>query len=90
MNWISNLWGKNKFLFFILIPVIILVFFKEVIIEMLIGSAKKMVTETKQKDADLRVELEGLKNKANNEKKEADKIDDKINNVDDDPDWHKK
>lgn len=90
-NWIKNLWNNNKILFFVLLPLVLIVFFRDLIMELLIGSVRKEVRETKDKDAKLKAEQDAANKEAERLKAEADKIDKDIENgKDPDKDWHKK
>jgi len=90
-SWIKNLWEKNKIIFFILLPLVLLVFFKDFILELLIGSARKMANKAKEKDSSLKAEEDKLNNDAEKHKTEADRLNDEIENgKDPDEDWHKK
>ena len=75
---IKNLWQNNKILFFLLLPLILVVVFKDVIIEVLLGSARKMSNEAKDKDADLKAKQDEANAKANQLKAEADALGKKV------------
>lgn len=88
-KWLKGLWNNNKILFFILIPLVILVFFKDLILDLLIGNARKVANEAKKKDEELKNEEDKINNEANRIKTEADRIEDDINKTEVDEDWHK-
>jgi len=93
MQWVENLWKNHKVWFFLLIPLVLIIFFKDLIFSLLVGSARKVVKETKEKDKPLQTEANKLNNEANKLKTEADSIGDNIENRDgsDVPlDWHRK
>jgi hypothetical protein len=88
-KWIKDLWNNNKLLFFILIPIVILVFFNDIIMQLIASGARKEVNKTKSKDDQLKTELKELDEKANMHKKNADNIRDERDNVEVDEDWYK-
>ena len=79
--------------FFLLIPLVLIVFFKDLIFSLLVGSARKVTEEAREKDKPLEAEANKLNEEANKLKTEADSIG---NNIDDrkendiSVDWHKK
>lgn len=85
---ISEVWSKNKILFFIIIPLIILVKFRDILIQLIVSSAKRLMKETREKDAQLRNEANAANQQANDLVKKADAADDNKPPVDED--WHKK
>jgi cell division protein FtsL len=91
-QWITNLWQKNKIVFFLLIPIILLVVFKNVIFAFLARSVKNEVKDAVKKDDELKKEQESLVNESEKQKASADAIENQIKNnaesVSDD--WHKK
>lgn len=87
---IKKLWENNKFLFFVLLPIVLLVFFKDLIFEYLVGSAREKVRETEKKDQELKQKADAANAKADKLKEEADKLGQDAENVKGDADWHKK
>lgn len=51
---IKNLWNNNKIVFFLLIPLIALWYFRNVIIDLLVSSGNKVVTDTTKKSDELK------------------------------------
>ena len=91
MEWAINLWQKNKVLFFIAIPVILLFVFKDVIIAVLASGAREMSEKARKEDAKLKAEADKLNNEANKLKDDAKRIGDNIGsrtNDDIPDDWH--
>lgn len=88
-NWIKKLWKDNKLLFFLLFPLGLIIFFRDLIIEVLIGSARKTAEKAKETDGKLKEEQERLNMSANKNKKEADELKGELNN-DVKSDWNKK
>lgn len=84
----SNLWSKNKILFFLIIPLIILAIFRDVLIQLLVSSSKKILTETKAKDEDLKGQANSLNSQANQLIDDANKKSENKPTVDED--WYKK
>lgn len=87
-SWIKGLWAKNKIFFILLLPVIILAIFKDILMEYLIGSARKMTREAREKDGKLKSDLDKINAKADEMKRQADELGKE--DPEDDPDWHKK
>lgn len=85
-QWITNLWTKNKILFFILIPVILIFVFKNLIMEYLVGSLRKRVEEAKKQDAKLEKDFDKINDQADKLREEANQNP----TIPDDEDWHKK
>lgn len=71
-EWIVNLYKNNKIVFFLLIPIVLLVVFRNVVIDLLVGSAHKVADEAKKKDDVLKADetkandaADALRNQAN-------------------------
>lgn len=90
MSWAKDLWSKNKLLFCLLIPLILLVVFKDLIMDYLIGSSRKLVNKTKEEDQKLKAESDKAQQEANDLKESADNKEEQINNLPEDEDWHKR
>lgn len=88
-QYIKGLWSKNKFFFFLLLPVLALYLLRDVIFGMIIGDARKVAKEAKKKDDKLQNEQQAAEQAANQAKSEADEIGKEADNVDADEDWHK-
>lgn len=90
---IKNLWNNNKLLFFLLLPIILIFVFRDLVISILIGSARKTAEEAKREDAN-------LQSQANQADRDADKLKGQVDNLEDDikkrnendigEDWNKK
>ena len=88
---LKSLWEKNKLLFIIGLPLILIVVLKDFILELLVGSARKMANEARDKDAELKAKQDKLNLEAEKHKAKADAAAEKANNTDDvDENWHKK
>lgn len=85
---ISTLWDNHK-VFLLIFGLGILIFkFREVIIDLLVSSARKTVNEAKEKDSALKAEQDQANDQANQLRKEADALAKEKPEVDED--WHKK
>lgn len=89
-DYFKNLWKNNKILFILLIPAIILYFLRDIIIDLLISSSRKISKEARKRDDKLRAEQDRLDDAADAKRKESDKKEEKIKNLPDDEDWHKR
>ena len=94
---IKNLWNNNRLLFWILFPliaIVVLVFtFRDLILALLIGSARKTSEEAKKQDQTLQNQINEQEKQAALEQQKADdaqkRIDDrKDSDISDD--WYKK
>ena len=83
----SQLWEKHKLFLFIFGLLIVLVKFREVIIDILISSARAKFEDAKQKDANLAGQQNAANNKANQLIDNANKMDQNKPEVKED--WHK-
>ena len=93
MDWTVSLWNKNKWLFFLFIPVVLIILFKDVILAVLQGQIHALVETAKKKDAELKAEANKMNNEANKLKADAGrdgKEIDNLNNSDIPNDWHKR
>lgn len=89
-SWIEKLWNNNKIFFFLLLPIILIVLFKDLLLDLVIGSARKILNDAKKKDEGLRSEQEWAEAIANEKKKQADELGKQAENVDEDENWHKR
>lgn len=89
-SFISNLWKNNKFLFFILIPLVIIWFFKDILLKLIVGVANKELDSTKEKNSNLKQEQDKMNDTANLHRANADKLEQDINNISENEEWHKK
>lgn len=85
---LKEVWNKNKILFFIIIPLLIIAKFRDVIIQILVASGKKLMEQARKQDGQLRQEANDANNKANSLINQADGRDDNKPPVGED--WHKK
>ena len=84
----STLWEKHKIFLIIFGLLIVIVKFREVIMDFLIASARAAFNNAKEKDADLANRQNDANNRANQIIDNAEKLDDTRPNIDED--WHKK
>lgn len=93
MDWAIQLWNKNKLMFFIWIPVILIFVFKDVIMALVVKKAVDTVNHAEKTDEKLRQEQQELKAKADAAKAKADEIKahrETRTEEDVDNDWYKK
>ena len=91
-QWIKNLWNNNKIVFFLLIPVVLLVLFKNVIFAFLANSVKGEVKDAIKKDDELKSTQDNLVKESEKQKPLADAKEEEIKNNDAETasaDWHK-
>lgn len=50
---VKNWWINNKLMFFIALPLILMFFFRDILLAVLVGSARKTAADAKVEDADL-------------------------------------
>lgn len=94
---LKSLWANNRVLFFILLPliiVVVLVFtFRDLVLALLIGSARKVSDEAKKQDDQLKTQADTAKSQSDVAKAQADQIDKTIQDRkegDISEDWNKK
>jgi hypothetical protein len=85
---LKEVWEKNKLFILILIPLLILAKFRDLVIDILVSSSKKLMEKTKKADAQLKQEQDSANNAANKIISDADKLSE--NKPDVDEDWYKK
>jgi hypothetical protein len=85
---LKEVWEKNKLLILIIIPLLLLAKFRDVIIDILVSSSKKLVDKTEKKDVALKKEQDRANDEANRIIAEADRKSENKPEVDED--WHKK
>lgn len=85
---LKEIWNKNKLLILIIVPLILLAKFRDILIDLIVASGKRLMDKTKAEDAKLKQEQDEANNKANQIIANADKKDDDKPPVDDD--WYKK
>jgi hypothetical protein len=89
-QWIKDKWESNKLVFFLLLPILLIILFKDLIMEILIGTARKQTEATKAKDEKLKDQFDTINDEANALKKESDNVGKQSENIPDDEDWNKK
>lgn len=70
---IKDLWNNNKIVFFLLIPLILLWFFRNIIIGLLVDSGNKIVGDATQKSNELKSQQDVANAKADQIIADADK-----------------
>lgn len=91
-QWIKNLWNKNKIIFFLLIPVVLLVVFKDLVFSFLASQVRKDIKDTVNKDDELKSKQDDLVKESEKQKALADAKEEEIKNreaSDISEDWHK-
>jgi hypothetical protein len=91
-QWLENLYKKNKIIFFLLIPLVILVIFKNLIFSFLARSVKGEVKNAIKKDDELKSTQDNLVKESEKHKALADAKKEEIKNNDAasvSEDWHK-
>lgn len=86
-------WLKDKIVWIGLAIVAVVIFFKDAIFAMLIGSARKISNKARKKDEQLKSEADAHNAEANKLKSEADKLGEDIDDRTTDDvseDWHKR
>ncbi len=89
-QWIKDLWNKNKLVFILLLPIVLIVFFKDLIFSYLVKSSNDKVDKTKAKDEELKQKAKAANEQADKAKQEADKLEKEIKDIEGDEDWHRK
>ena len=90
---LNSLWEKNKFLFVLLLPVVLLLFFKDALLALLINSIRRTSNGSKIADEKLKSDSNQLDSDADRTKAEADSLEKKIKDRTTDDvseDWHLK
>lgn len=93
MEWLLNLWNKSKVLFFILLPLIIIVFIIKIFLSNNYDDAIEDVNNAQDKDNQLAQDQASANASANVHKENADKIENKIEDnkeSEGDSNWHLK
>ena len=86
-QWAKDLWEKNKIVFFLLIPVILLIYFRSFFINLLLSDSRKIATEADQKDNQLSKEETQANSQSNQIIADANKLSDNKPPVTED--WNK-
>lgn len=85
---LKDLWEKNKLFFLILIPIIVLIKFRDVFINLLVKGAKREVDQTQQQDATLAKKEDQANAQANQLVQDANQLGENKPTVDEN--WYKK
>jgi hypothetical protein len=85
---LKEVWEKNKLLVLIIVPLLLLAKFRDVIIDILVSSSKKLVDNTEKKDVVLKREQDRANDEADRLIADADRKSENKPEVDED--WHKK
>lgn len=85
---IKALWAKNKLLFILLLIPIVLVFFGDSIIQLLVRNSGRIFKDAQETDSQLRSDQTAANTQANDLVHKADSADDNKPSVDED--WYKK
>jgi len=83
-------WIKNNAVLVGMIVLGILIFFRDVLFSLVLGSARKTVRETREKAREHKEAADKAKAASDSHKAESDKLEDEIANIKVDEDWHKK
>lgn len=86
-SWIKDLWNKNKVLFFLLIPLVLLAFFRSTIIGLLIKDSRKIEADTENKNSALLKQETEANSKANQLVEDSKALSENKPKVDED--WYK-
>jgi uncharacterized protein YlxW (UPF0749 family) len=90
---ILALWNKNKIFFFLLLPILLLILFRNVVFDILVGISRKTMENARKEDAKLKEIADTAKEQSQDLEEKAKEIQDTINNrtTNDIPeDWYKK
>ena len=87
-KWVADLWVNHRWKFFILLPIVLLVVFKDVIMAFIVESGIKEVKQTEQADQKIKEVIKEKEIKAAEHEAKAEAIKDSPVSVD--RDWHKK
>jgi hypothetical protein len=93
MEWLTSLWEKNRILFWILLPLVILAFVVKLFLDSNYEGAIDDVNTVQQNDNELGKEQANTNSAADVHKENADRIEGKINlnnNSEGDEKWHLK
>lgn len=88
-EWLKKLWENNKILFVLLLPLVLILLFKDLLLELLVGSVRVKTKQTAEEDKKLKSEQDAINDAANKLKSEADELGKKAEKVDEREDWNK-
>jgi hypothetical protein len=89
-SFFSNLWNKNRVLFFILIPLVILWVLKDILLKSIVFLGNREFKKAVEKDKEIKSEQDRLNNQANDHKANSDRLEKEIEKISEDEEWHKK
>lgn len=82
-------WLKNNFIWIISALGVVILFFRDLLLEYLIGSAKRISNKAKVNDEQLKVEIKSAEEMAEEERKKAEEAKKEAETIKVDSDWHK-
>jgi peptidoglycan hydrolase CwlO-like protein len=92
MSFISNLWNNKRWLFWLLLPVVILWFCKDLVLKFLHFKFDKDLQDAKKEDEKLNKEIRDIEKDASKKEGQIEEIENKVKDReshDVDLDWHK-
>lgn len=94
-EWLKNIYSKNKFLFWVVIPFVgiflLLTMGRNLISKLIVNVSNEEFSDSKIADATLKEKESSAKNAASEREKASEAIDGQIKNIQkDDEDWNKK
>lgn len=93
MEFALKLWNEKRWLFWLILPLVLLWIFKDLIFQYLISSAKTTVDKAEKKDEELQNKSNKADREASNAEAKAEAIEERIKERDESDislDWHKK
>jgi hypothetical protein len=92
--WLKDLYSKNRIVFWIVFalvfPAIVLFFFRDLILKLIVGKANDELHSAQVSDAKLEEKQSSATREGSEHKAEADKIEEQVKNLSGDEDWNKK
>jgi hypothetical protein len=93
-QWLKDLYSKNRFLFWVVIPfcaLFILFFgFKDLILKIIVDKSNEELSDAKVKDASLSEKEAFTKQEASTHAEKSREYEKKIGDIEEDEDWNKK
>lgn len=83
-------WLKGKSVWIVFAVIGVLIFFKDVLFDLILGSSRRVTEETKKKAAKHRLKAERAKARAEAKMERVKEIEKEIEKIDAGEDWHKK
>lgn len=87
-QWIKDMWTKNKFFFFILIPILLILKWRNVLINLLLANAKQIDKDAKTKDVGIETQISDIEKQTTILEKDI--SNNKIDEPKIDENWYKK